>query len=125
MFLEKAVNARNYNFSRDGQYDDWWDTGYYHTADFTTMRMFTVGSDTAWFGPEDHTIISDTAPRPEGWFEDTGRTRELGFGSAHPGNACGVLGDGSTHTFKSTADVLTLIRLGKRNDGQVVSLEDQ
>ncbi len=125
MFMEKAVNARNYNFSREGQYDDWWDTGYYHTADFTTMRFFTFASTTAWFGPQEFTILSDTAPRPDNWVDaNTGRTRELGFGSAHPGVAASVLGDGSTHTFKNTADVLTLIRLGKRADGQVVSLED-
>ena len=124
MFVEKAVNARFYSYSRDGQYDDWWDTGQFHTADFCTMRFFTVGSSSAWFGAEDHAFIGDTEARPDGWVDGgTGRTRELGFGSAHPGVTMAVMGDGSTQSVKDTTDVVTLIRLGKRADGNTVSLD--
>jgi prepilin-type N-terminal cleavage/methylation domain-containing protein len=126
MFVEKAVNARYYNFSRDNQYKDWWETGYYHTADFTALRIFSVSSSSAWFGPEEFTFISDSATRPAGWVDgfSDGRTREVGFGSAHPGTTSSVMGDGSTHSISNSADVLTLIRLGKRADGFPVDVSD-
>jgi prepilin-type N-terminal cleavage/methylation domain-containing protein len=126
MFMEKAVNAKYYNFSRDNQYKDWWDTGYYHTADFTTMRIFSLSSNSAWFGPGDFGIFSDTKARPAGWVDSwsDGRTRELGFGSVHPGVACAVFGDGSTKTIPQTTSTLLLIRLGKRADGQSINTSE-
>ena len=126
MFVEKAVNAQYYSFSRDNQYKDWWDTGYYHTADFTTLRIFSMPSSSAWFGPEEFGLISDTATRPAGWVDgfSDGRTRELGFGSAHPGTTNAIMGDGSTHSISNTTDTLTLIRLGKRADGFVVGVSE-
>lgn len=126
MFVEKAVNARHYNFARDNQYKDWWDTGYYHTADYTTMRIFSMPSTSAWFGPENFSLISDNSQRPAGWIDSWsgGRTREVGFGSGHPGTTNSVLGDGSTHSISNQADTLTLIRLGKRADGFVVGVSD-
>lgn len=119
MLMEKAVNGRYASFSRSGPYQDWWDTGYYHTADFTALRIFSISSATAWFGRGDIGILGDASPRPVGWVEtgSGGRTRELGFGSAHPGYACSVFGDGSTKAVGETADVTTLIRLGRRADG--------
>ena len=126
MLMEKAVNSDYYSFSRDNQYKDWWDTGYYHTADFTTMRMFSLASSTFWGGPQEFGFISDTQDRPSDWVDSwsDGRTRELGFGAAHPQVCCGVMGDGSTQTVSTTADTLVMIRLGKRSDGFAVSLED-
>ncbi len=126
MFMEKAVNAKYYSFSRDNQYKDWWDTGYYHTADFTTMRIFSVSSNNAWFGNQNFGILGDSRPRPDNWIDgwSDGRTREIGFGSAHPGLAVAVFGDGSTKTVADTASVPLLIRLGKRSDGQVVNTND-
>jgi prepilin-type N-terminal cleavage/methylation domain-containing protein len=126
MFMEKAVNAKYYTFSRDNQYKDWWETGYYHTADFTTMRFFSMPSSSAWFGPEAITMIGDTDARPAGWIDgfSDGRTRELGFGSPHPQTVGAVMGDGSTHAVNEEAELITMIRLGKRNDGFVASLED-
>ncbi|MFM7741112.1 MAG: hypothetical protein ACKO9H_17085, partial [Planctomycetota bacterium] len=50
-----------------------------------------------------------------------GRTRELGFGSVHPGVACAVFGDGSTKTIPQATSTLLLIRLGKRSDGQAIN----
>jgi len=119
LLMEKAVNARSYAFSRGGPYQDWWDTGYYHTADFTALRIFSVSSNAAWFGRGDLGILGDASPRPATWVEagSGGRTRELGFGSAHPGFACSVFGDGSTRAVADTAAVAVLIRLGRRADG--------
>lgn len=126
MFAEKAVNAQNYTFSRTGQYQDWWETGQYHSADFSTMRIFSMPSSSAWFGPEEFGTIADSTQRPAGW-EDSGsggRTRELGFGSAHPSTTNAVLGDCSTHSVSATSDTLLLIRLGKRADGFTASIDD-
>jgi len=119
MLMEKAVNSRSSSFSRSGPYQDWWDTGYYHTADFTALRIFSISSATAWFGRGDIGILGDSSPRPANWVEtgSGGRTRELGFGSAHPGVACSVFGDGSTKAVGETADITALIRLGRRADG--------
>jgi len=119
LLMEKAVNARSYSFSRSGPYQDWWDTGYYHTADYTALRIFSISSATAWFGRGDIGILGDSSPRPANWIESGsgGRTRELGFGSAHPGYACSVFGDGSTKAVADSAEVAVLIRLGRRDDG--------
>ncbi|MEL7498370.1 MAG: DUF1559 domain-containing protein [Planctomycetota bacterium] len=126
MFMEKAVNSRHYNFTRDNQYKDWWDTGYYHTADFSTMRFFSLPSSTAWFGSAEFGLISDTWNRPSDWIDgwSDGRTRELGFGSAHPSTTNAVFGDGSTHSVTNKTNTLVLIRLGKRADGFGVSISD-
>lgn len=123
LFAEKAVNARNYNVSRNGQFEDWWDTGYFHNADYTTLRMFSIGISNAWFGPEDIGPIADNAPRPESWIDSSSgnRTRELGFGSAHPGTMTSALGDGSTHSVSMDASLENLIRVGRRSDGFVVN----
>ena len=129
MLAEKAVNAQNYSYVRVGQFHDWWDTGQYHNADYSTMRIFTVGSNSAWFGPDDYTFLGDGEERPAAWVQGTvdegyARTRELGFGSAHPGNTNAVMGDGSTHSLSDSADAVVLIRLGQRADGALASIED-
>jgi prepilin-type N-terminal cleavage/methylation domain-containing protein len=126
LFVEKAVNAQNYNFSRDNQYKDWWDTGYFHTADYTALRMFSIGSSSAWFGADDIAPIADNAPRPASWVDgfSDGRTRELGFGSPHPGTMTAVMGDGSTHSISLDASLQLLIRVGRRADGFSVNVSD-
>lgn len=120
--MEKAVNARYYTFSRSGPYQDWWETGYYHTADFTALRIFSVSSNAAWFGRGDIGILGDSGPRPAQWIESGsgGRTRELGFGSAHPNAANAVFGDGSTKAMAESTELAVLIRLGRRADGSDV-----
>jgi len=126
MYAEKAVNAQNYTFSRDNQYKDWWDTGYYHNADYTALRMFSVGSSSAWFGSEDVRPLADNAVRPDSWVDgfSDGRTRELGFGSAHPGTMTAAFGDGSTHSVSLDATLTSLIRVARRADGFVVDPTD-
>lgn len=126
LFVEKAVNAKNYNIPRNARAQDWWDTGYFHNADWTTLRMFSVGSSSAWFGPEDLRPIADNEPRPDSWIESSadGRTRELGFGSAHPGTMTAALGDGSTHSVSLNANLENLIRVGRRSDGFSVNVNE-
>lgn len=126
MFMEKSVNQNFYSFTRDNQYKMWWDTGQYHTADYSTMRTFTMASSTWWHTSLPLTLISDSQERPAEWIDgwSDNHTRELGFGSAHAGVTNCVLGDGSTHTVKNSSDAITLIRLGDRADGDIASIED-
>ncbi len=126
MFVEKAVNAQNYSFSRSIQWQDWWDTGYFHGADFTTLRFFSIGSSSAWFGPEDIAPLADNAQRPDSWIDSfsDNRTRELGFGSPHPGTMTAVYGDGSTHSVSTDTNLIPLIQVGHRSDGSVVDMSE-
>ena len=123
LFVEKAANADHYSYSRAGQFDDWWDTGYFHNADYTSLRMFSFGSN-LWIGPEDIRPLADNETRPDGWNQSYGRTRELGFGSAHPGTMTAALGDGSTHSVSLNASLESLIRVGRRADGFVVDVNE-
>lgn len=126
MFMEKSVNSRYYSFEREAYDRDWWDGGYYHTADYSSMRIFSVASDNFWGGNNDFGLIGDSRKRPESWVDSLSdpRTRELGFGSAHPGGTVAVLGDGSTRSFPDYTSVPVLIRLGKRFDGKIVDLSE-
>ena len=123
LFVEKAANARHYNYSRAGRFDDWWDTGYYHNADYSSLRMFSFGSS-RWIGPEDVRPFADNEQRPDAWNQPYNRTRELGFGSAHPGTMTAALGDGSTHSVSLNASLENLIRVGRRSDGFVVDASE-
>ena len=128
LFMEKAVNSQFYSFQRDVFWHTWWDTGYYHTADFTTMRVISLATSSgplSWHTTDAIGLLNDTQQRPAGWLDSTtNQTRELGFGSAHPGSTMCVLGDGSTQSVRNTADLIVLIRLGRRADGQVASFND-
>ena len=126
LFVEKAVNAQYYNVSRTSQFQDWWDTGYFHNADYATLRMFSVASQNAWFGPEELSSIADNATRSDSWIDSSSdnRTRELGFGSAHAGAMNAALGDGSTHSVSSDASLENLIRVGRRSDGFSVNVNE-
>ena len=126
LFVEKAANADHYNYSRAGRFNDWWDTGYYHNADYGSLRMFSVASPNAWFGTVALRPIADNEQRPDSWIDSgsDNRTRELGFGSAHPGTMTAALGDGSTHSVSLNADLVNLIRVGRRSDGFSVSVNE-
>ncbi len=126
LFMEKSVNAQNYSYSRVGQFDDWWDTGYAHSADYSTMRMFSFASNSAWFGNEDLALIPDNQQRSEQFSNlwKDGRSHELGFGSAHPGTVVAAFGDGSVRSISNSANVATLVALGQRNDGLVVDANE-
>ena len=59
-------------------------------------------------------------------FADTSRSLAQlgGFGSAHPGTFNVVLGDGSTHSVPLEVERLNFIRLGMRNDGDVININE-
>ncbi len=112
MFMEKAVPAGQYTVDSSINWD-WWDLmGYFHNADWSTMR--TTGEP----------LVNDNARRPQ-WQEDqaagnNGRMPQFQFGGPHPGTTTAVLGDGSTRSVRNTIDLLTLNTLGKRESGRIV-----
>lgn len=126
LFMEKSVNAQNYSYARASQYDDWWDTGYSHSADYGTMRMFSFPSGSAWFGDEALAAIPDNQQRSEKYSQHwtDGRSHELGFGSAHPGTVTAVFGDGSVRSISNSTAVATLVALGQRDDGLVIDANE-
>ena len=126
MFMEKAANAEFYSFAAS-QYSDWWESGTYHSADWSAMRMASGphGGDTwgGWRGFEIG-LWPDTRQRPSNVMEGTGRTREMGFGSAHPAGAMAVLGDGSVHGVAFQINAQLLNRMGQRGDGFIYTAQD-
>ncbi len=127
LFMEKSVNQRFYSFSFTAPFSDWWDESQFHAADWSSMRVISLDDpDDPWGGwRADVPLRSDRQERPADLLDSaTGRTRELGFGSAHSGVVCLVFGDGSTRTISLSADQNTLIDMGQRADGSVNSHED-
>ena len=128
MFVEKAVNAQFYSFDSPGLDNGWWDAGYFHGANYSTMRMFSFRPSSGWIGQTRYEPIPDNAERPDGYNLASAlggvATKELGIGSAHPGVFTAVLGDGSTTTVPMTADLAMLIHLSKRADGQTTGIGD-
>lgn len=126
LIMEKSVNQQNYSFTFTAPFSDWWDESQFHSADWSSMRSITFDDpDDPWGGwRADVPLRSDGRDRPADLIDAaTGRTRELGFGSAHSGVVCATLGDGSTRTIANFADQLTLIRMGARADGSVTTLD--
>ena len=127
LYMEKAVNSRFYDFVETQLWTDWWESGMFHSADYSTMRMVTLAAPNGWWGGGfDITLMSDSAERPSNWSggHPQGRTRELGFGSAHQGITNAVAGDGSVHAISNSADILTLIYLGRRADGESATFDN-
>jgi hypothetical protein len=56
--------------------------------------------------------------------QGNGNAGNRAFGSAHPGNFNVVLGDGSTHSFSSTIEVLPFYQVSHRSDGWVVDINE-
>ncbi len=126
LYMEKAANSSFYNFPAT-QYSDWWETGTFHSADWSSMRIccraFPSDPWGGWRG-FDVGLWNDTAPRPSNVLESTGRTREMGFGSAHPGSVSAVFGDGSTHNVGKQANLNIVNSMGHRFDGLNYSASD-
>jgi len=126
MFMEKAANGNFYNFVST-QYSDWWESGIYHSADWSSMRLASGphGGDT-WGGFRGYELglWSDSAPRPANVVESSGRTRELGFGSAHPGTVNAALGDASVQSVSMSSKATILNRMGQRGDGLNFTIND-
>ena len=57
-------------------------------------------------------------------FDKDGSKNYIAFGSAHPGGFNMAFCDGSVHVINYEIDLLLHERLGRRNDNQVISLED-
>ena len=126
LIMEKSVNQKYYSFTFSGPFSDWWDESQFHSADWASMRVNSLDDpDDPWGGwRADVPLRSDRETRPDDLLDAaTGRTRELGFGSAHSGVVCATFGDGSTRPISFSADRITLINLGRRADGNVVDLD--
>jgi hypothetical protein len=126
LLMEKAVNGQFYNYIETAPFSDWWESGMFHNADYSSLRILTLAapSNGYWAGGEPIGLLSDSAQRPAIWAQSSGRTREMGFGSAHPGVTNSVAGDGSVQAISNTADLLLLINLGRRSDGEAVGFDD-
>lgn len=126
LLMEKAVNGQFYSFVST-QYSDWWESGIYHSADWSSMRLASGphGGDT-WGGFRGYELglWPDNMQRPANVVESTGRTRELGFGSAHPGTTSAVMGDASVQSIAMSARATILNRVGQRSDGMNFTLND-
>lgn len=125
LLAEKAVQADNWTI--DGSAWDFWELmGYYTGADWPVSRQFgALNVDGTNSNTREIAVWSDTDERPDYINRNgAGRTEEFGFGSPHPGTISAVMGDGSTHTINTSANLLTLDSLGKRGDGLVASLKD-
>ena len=124
LVMEKAVNAQFYDFVEAQPFEDWWESGMFHGADYTTMRLATLSAPGGWWaGSDEVPVMGDGETRPESWIESSGRTRELGFGSAHPGVTNAVFGDGSVRGIRSTTETALVNRLGRRADGKTIDFD--
>jgi len=123
MIGEKAVNSQFYTIPNTNVWPYWELFGYYTGADWPVMRQFGAPVE----GQSNNAIwqpMNDGAqPRTEDALAG-GVTRELGFGSAHPGVFNGILGDASTHAINNNGDIRLLELLGSRSDGEIASLDN-
>ena len=113
MFMEKAVDQAAWSFSTLSGGWDWWDLmGYYHNADWGTMR--TTGMQ----------LYGDSQARPQ-WQQNQANPRmpHYQFGGPHPGTTTAVFGDGSTHNVNDRVTVALLTQLGQRADGTPINGE--
>ncbi len=126
MIMEKVVPVEHWTVNSAGNANEWWWElmGYYHGADWPTMRMVAPLDDGTVGSPEVG-LLGDSEERPDWpYTNSTGAKTEFGFGSAHPAVINGVFGDGATRTINRTIDLVLLDQLGKRSDGTIISAED-
>ncbi|QDT69831.1 hypothetical protein MalM25_27730 [Planctomycetes bacterium MalM25] len=114
MFAEKEKHTSQYVIVTT----NFWDVsgfggGYYdeHGSNVRSAK-YNSGNGESWINP-DSTELEDRL-----W------NRVGGFGSAHAGVFGSVFADGSVRYFNFDIDVPLLDRLGMRNDGEVVDLND-
>ncbi|MEM9413328.1 MAG: DUF1559 domain-containing protein, partial [Planctomycetota bacterium] len=126
LIMEKSVNQSFYSFSFNGPWSDYWDMGVYHSADWSSMRIISIDDpNDPWGGWRvDMGLRADSELRPDALLESFGRTRELGFGSAHSGVVPATLGDGSTLAVSMNADIFMLMDLGRRSDGGLINFDE-
>ena len=118
MLAEKAANAKDGNYKLLGGGDMYWeDPGRFVPSDWGSIRQF---------GTKDYIVRGDKDDRPSSMYvasvgQNSARTREFGFGAAHPGTFSAVMGDGSVKTISLTATPSVLVSLGQRSDGGTTS----
>jgi prepilin-type N-terminal cleavage/methylation domain-containing protein len=100
---------------------DWWELpGWAHNADWSAMRIVQVEGE--------YPPVADGAGRridnPFLRDLDTGRYKELAFGSPHPDVMLGVFGDGATRPIGLSIDPWVLHNLGCRDDGETIQKAD-
>lgn len=128
LVMEKAVNSQVGRFQAS-QWSDWWEFGYLHPADWSTMRIATKAAPSkgAWYNVE-FGLWNDSQARPQVLITEAasnnGRTREMGFGSSHSGITNSVFGDGSVRPISNATSTHLVDKLGKRADGQVIKTDD-
>ena len=109
MFMEKAAAAQFYTVDNEACWP-WWELmGYYHNADWMTMRLVAPNAP----------LLRDSDERTRTDPCSNGQHKEFGFGSAHQViNA--VYGDGSVRPVSYDIEWQILDDLGRRADGRVV-----
>ena len=118
MLAEKAANAKDGNYQLIGGGDMYWeDPGRFVPSDWGSMRQF---------GTRDWIVRGDKDDRPSNIYVgavggNAKRTREFGFGAAHPGTFSTVMGDGSVKVLSLTASPSVLVSLGRRSDGSTAN----
>jgi prepilin-type N-terminal cleavage/methylation domain-containing protein len=126
LFMEKATTPEGYLFSTS-QFGDYWESGTFHNADWSSMRFASRADSrfSGFYGGQEVRLLADNEEREsQNVRNSSGRTVEVGFGSAHPGTVSAVFGDGSVHNVGLQANVDILNSLNIRDDGSVVSLDD-
>ena len=121
MYGEASVFAQEYNPVINAEL---WQLAHSHygfwvASGWPNMRTFTEAG-----------IVPDTAQPlsyPGASTDEAGGIdyrAEQSFGSPHPGSCNFVLGDGSTHSVSQDTNWEVLNRLGMRNDGFVININD-
>ena len=100
---------------------DWWELpGWAQSADWSTMRIAHVEGEYPPVADATRRRIGDPFLRDF----DTGRYKELAFGSPHPDVMLGVFGDGATRPIRLSIDPWVFHNLGCRDDGEVIRKAD-
>ena len=122
MLAEKSAQGLHGNYELTGGGDVWFEfPGRFAASDWGSMRQF---------GSSNWKVRGDYDETRPGWAwvggvgDNSARTMELGFGSAHPSTFSVVMGDGSVATISLNADMTLLRHLGHRADGNAVGLND-
>ena len=109
MYMEKARDAQNYTLiAENAESGGFWESGIAKPSDWGVMRGFMNPSPITGDG-EDRGNGSQIPFEPQ-------------FGSAHPGSANAVLGDGSSHSISNDGNGTMLNGLVTRAGGEVVNI---
>lgn len=115
--VEKACAQGSYA-ARPG---DWWELpGWAQSADWSTMRIAHVEGEYPPVADAARRRIADPFLRDF----DTGRYKELAFGSPHPDVFLAVFGDGAARPIRLSIDPWVFHNLGCRDDGEILPRSD-